>query len=674
MATISENDSSPNLRRAEVLSKLDVSEHELDLYDNAHKMKGVQDIQCSSDNLRSERFSLPNLECHNQLPDMANVVIPPPMLFLNSPPPTVEIQIESGTGSVQAAGSENSLKFTEEQETFFDELMSSSSTLSEMFHRGIDSDDELEQSHGTRIEDRCDRLPSPLSLSHRSTNNGNASLHQDTVGDDNVTPQASPRASPNLSIRRWSVKRNTSPRHIDEDRLPTPTASPFVRRPLSSSSSCTSSPSIDTMSSTTIDPPTPFRYVSPEPYIDQTSSETFSTMALPKGKSSVLRRHSFSSDRKRNPVHHRQESRSMETSPQSTPIVKRSDRVTSASLIVAEVQGDSNTTIQTPHISAAQLEPSMSDIPTINIESASETDLTPMQNQNSIILPPPIEFMDKENRLIHDNFPLHSPTSPTKSLDTCVVDEEDRSNHNQLFDTTKELETDQITVVTPYESNPDEVVSFTEALASLDDYASTTGKTTKSSKSTVKLRSRSPEAKRRKEKKKKRSKTVANIDADTMNQVKEELARRSHDKVSLPEQKSDSKVQKLAREYSRKIKDHQRSRIFRRFSTVVEEPLSNVSSTGISEPEWLQDLREQKKSNTPPEASSSSLAELQSAEHNPQSISLETAALTGSLKRTKSRVRDHSDFDEDHQRKSGFKGWVRSLVDKISTSGYVKEK
>jgi hypothetical protein len=652
MATISEHNSSPNLRRAEVLSKLDVSEQELDAYENAHK---IQDVHRSDDRLRSERVSLPNIENHSQLPDMANVIIPPPKLYLNTPPPSVEIEIESDT--VQAATSEASSKFTEDQENFFDELMSSSSTLSEIFHREPDSDDEnartvfLKESREARV-DHEDHLP--LYMSH----------HDNEVEDDNVTPQASPCPSPISSIRRWSVSRNSNPRHVDEDMLPTPTASPFVRRPLSSSSSCTSSPSTDNASSIAIDPPTPFRHLSPEPYVNvvQTSSKIMDT---PKGKQPVFRRHSFSSDRKKNTVHHRQESRSMEVSPQSTPKVKRSDRTANENLPCPvandSIQSDFNCTfVQAPHI--------LRDIPTINIESCSESDLTPIQNPDSVILPPPMEFMDQKNQLPHDNsHSSNSPTPPTKSPG--VYTYEDDRNHDSHA--TSGLEKDQVTTITPYESNPNEMMSFTEVLATFDDFASTTGKTTKSTKSIVKLRSRSPEAKRRKEKKKKRSQTISMIDADTMNQVREELARRSDDKPSdslrPPEQKSDSKVHNLAREYSRKIKG---GGIFKRFSTVVEEPLP---SKGTSEPEWLQQLKDQKKRSTEAKPISPSTAELELPERSPQSVPSEVAALTGSLKRTKSRVNDYSDY-EDQRRKGGLRGWVRSLVDKISTSGYVKEK
>ena len=653
MATISEHNNSPNLRRAEVLSKLDVSEEELDEYENAHKI-GMQDVQKAGDRLRSERVSLPNVENHSQLPDMANVIIPPPKLYLNTPPPSVEIEIESDM--MQAATSETSLKFTEDQENFFDELMSSSSTLSEMFHKELETDDEnartvfLEQSHEARV-DHEDRLP--FYMFH----------HDNEVEDDNVTPQASPCPSPISSIRRWSVSRNSNPRQTDEDMLPTPTASPFVRRPLSSSSSCTSSPSTNNPSSTAIDPPTPFQHLSPEPYINvQTSSGTASAMDAPKGKQSIFRRHSFSSDTKKNTVHHRQESRSMEASPQSTPKVTRSDRTANESLPVANdtIQGDFNrTTVQAPHV--------LRDIPTINIESCSESDLTPIQNPDTVILPPPIEFLDQKNHLAHDNSHLYSPTSPIKSPGVCTY--EDDRNHDSHA--TSGLEKDQKTVTTPYESNPNEMLLFTEVLATFDDYASTTGKTTKSTKPIVKLRSRSPEAKRRKEKKKKRSQTISMIDADTMNQVREELARRSDDKPSdslrPSEQKSDSKVHKMAREYSRKIKDHQRGGIFKRFSTVVEEPLP---SKGMSQPEWLQQLKEHKKRSPEPKPTS---PELEVSKDSPQTVPPEVAALTGSLKRTKSRVKDYSDY-EDQQRKGGLKGWVRSLVDKISTSGYVKEK
>lgn len=682
MVDAHDSDNSPRLRRAEVLSKLDIcslTEHKTH---DTHTVREEKDVQHTSHNLRSERFSSPNVmvssgECRTQVPDIATVVIPPPVLYLNQPTLSLETEIDDSHSRSESV-------FTDEEETFFDELMSSTSSLSDIFHRGSSAggstSSSLDRSHANVVEGLLKDLPSQFSMPQDTINNRGIEYHEDEGDDDNITPQASPHTSPS-TIRRWSVKkRNGSPRHehLDEDLLPTPTASPYVGRPLSPSSR-TSSPGHN-LSSTIIDPPTPYRHLSPETGVLQACLSASSDLPSPEAKLPIVRRHSVGNDTKRM-VHYREGSYSTECSPQSTPIMKRRTKQLNSPSAGTEAQIESayqsSTGVLISSASPTHIEPNLRDVPTINIESPPENGIVASnQDQSSTILPPPVEFMDKGKQMTQSgieeceipsvNHQLHSASCLAQSLDASSEMEDvqlkDLStlSHDAAKDSSAQAK-DQttVTVVTPYESNPEEMMSFDEVLASLNDYASTTGKTTKSTKPRVKLRSQSPEAKRRREKKKKRSQTVANIDADTMQQVKEEIAR-NQSKQSPPRQQSDSKVYQLVREHSRKIKDHQRSRIFRRFSTVVEEP------------EWLQQLREQKKDSSLRVAATSSdtVPEVHHSEkHHTRFTSDEEATLSASLQ-LKTRLK----VDDDPQRKGGFKGWVRSLVDKFSTSGNVKDK
>ena len=674
IVNLSARDDSHNLRRAEVLSKLDISSHsenKVDLLKSTYPSKEKK----GSSGSHSGRLSLPNImvnddEYHNQLPDMATVVIPPPVLYLNRQSPVVDIEIESGGLQTPT----DSRSFTVEEETFFAELMSNSSEIQGYSDTG-DSGDPVNQSHGVSFKTDPS---SSFSMSNGTTNQGEC--HDEDI-DDNVTPRASPHTSPS-SIRKQSVQKiNTSPMSAQEDNtLPTPTASPYVNRPLSLSSRPSSVLGND-LSSALFDR---FQYLSSELGVLPTFSNTAST--VPKGKALVVRSHSFGGDRKKRAVHGHQESRSTETTPQSTPVLKRNgnssnERVSySHSGTISINQED----VEAVHSNLGNVE---LDLKAVQVDSPYEYDLSSNENQSSTILPPPVEFMDEDKQLTCDHpgvkqhetpsigYELDSPKGSVNNLVNNHIDVvSSKEDQEQLpKDTVEESLTQAggtVTVITPYQSNPEEMMSFDEVLASFDNYASTTGKTTKSSKHLVKLRSRSPEAKRRKEKKKKRSQTVAGIDADTMNQVKEELARRSQSKPSSPQQTSDSNVHQLAREYSRKVKDHQRSRIFKRFSTVVEEPsMPEISRTGRTEPHWLQQLKERKKTTNKLTEVTSGEAEL----CHPHLMTDDKAtSLPASL--TAKIIKDNSDLDDEQQRKGGFKGWVRSLVDKISTSGNVKDK
>lgn len=669
-------------RHVEVLSNLDVcshSEDKIDQLESIHHLKEAKDTQCGSRDLQPGRHLIPNIvvsddECNNQLPDMASVVIPPPVLYLNHQSPIVDIEIESGDLQIRTDSQSESI-FTHEEETFFAELMSSNS--SKLFHRNSDTGSSIHPVNQSHAENVINNPPSSVSVTTYTTSHSEPHYEE---SDDNVTPRASPHTSP-VSIRRWCVqKRNFSPMNVNEDMLPTPTASPYINRlPLSPISV-----HVNEISSTLVNPPTPFQHLSTEPEIVQSISN--SAMSLPKGKTLVVRRHTFSNDRIKRAVHHRQESHSTDATPQSTPVLKRSGKATNEQVaythfdsVSQEHLSHQRNTVEVVHSNtgnAVQIEPDLKCIPAIDSEYESSVNL----HQSETSLPPPIGCMDKEKQLTCDHpgvkqheipsvdCQLHSPIDivPQASINEDIVSsKQDRESIPN--DTAKESchTSGTITVITPYESNPEELMSFDEVLASFDEYASTTGKTTKSTKYLVKLRSQSPEAKRHKQKKKQRSQTVANIDVDTMNQVKEELARRNQGERPLPQQKSDSKVHQLAREYSRKIKDHQRSRIFKRFSTVVEEP--SLPDFNRTEPDWLQQLKERRKSNTKQDD-----VTLRKTEWC-HPLGDEATSSSSSLK-VETKVKNHAEPDVEQQRKGGFKGWVRSLVDKISTSGNLKDK
>lgn len=146
----------------------------------------------------------------------------------------------------------------------------------------------------------------------------------------------------------------------------------------------------------------------------------------------------------------------------------------------------------------------------------------------------------------------------------------------------------------PIKGNPNEELSFDEVLRSYDHYASVTGKTTKTKSKEKRQRSQSPNISKKEVKRKdrKRSMTVANIDAATVRAARETVV--SHASATPdPPRRRVSRVQQLAREYSRKIKDHQKSSWLKRFSTVTEE---SPEEEPKQEPGWLKDLRERKRS------------------------------------------------------------------------------
>ena len=254
------------------------------------------------------------------------------------------------------------------------------------------------------------------------------------------------------------------------------------------------------------------------------------------------------------------------------------------------------------------------------------------------------------------------------------------------------IENEPITVVPPFEGNPEESLSFDEILACFDDYASATGKTTKTKpRKDEKVRRESPELRGKKEKKKdrRRSKTVS-IDTDTMKAVRAAMAEKEEE--SPPQLKAPSKVQNLAREYSRMVKDHQRTRVFRRYSTVIEKPQDSLDSPDIKRNRtWLQQLRDRRRTKhqssqenlVPPETIGEEASESVLLEVPECSSGLDIRVKSSTLPRTSaeenqtiSRSPPHSPktpsklqrtTDSNYAEQGRFKGWVKSLVEKFST-------
>jgi hypothetical protein len=127
----------------------------------------------------------------------------------------------------------------------------------------------------------------------------------------------------------------------------------------------------------------------------------------------------------------------------------------------------------------------------------------------------------------------------------------------------------------PYTGNPEEELSFDEVLQHYDNYASSTGKTARSWR--VSQLSGSPSLpkgeKRRKDRK--RSMTVASLDRTTLLAAAEGTF--SQPSTESPK-KPHSKVRHLAREYSRRIKDHQMNK---------HSPVNDKAS---ALPNWLPEI------------------------------------------------------------------------------------
>ena len=234
----------------------------------------------------------------------------------------------------------------------------------------------------------------------------------------------------------------------------------------------------------------------------------------------------------------------------------------------------------------------------------------------------------------------------------------------------------------PFGGNPDEQLSFDEVLQHYDDYASFTGRTARSSHASQVSKSPNFPKREKRKKDRKRSMTIAGIDRTMLLAA----AERNSSTPDSPK-KAFSKVQNLAREYSRRIKDHQRSR-----------PLPVATEKGPDpEPHYLDETLHQnsKERLTPPvqpicdthiaapfktrslatlhaEQTSMTVMQQFSSKHHsiPRQASM-TAMEQFSCKRHPIPRSNSADFEPERsttdeiQRNRGLKGLVKSLVVKF---------
>lgn len=297
-------------------------------------------------------------------------------------------------------------------------------------------------------------------------------------------------------------------------------------------------------------------------------------------------------------------------------------------------------------ISTTRTTPELQDIPLIQVDPqlpGQPTTADQMEGEAPIILPPPDGFegspserCDSRGSSVLDPYdtplpPMPTPTSHHRAEET-KHRHEDKSLFSFLFrskrgsrsTTPSDLEPARrsepddgnpalflqpvtppsaasSTVFSPLESRTEDVLSFEDCLETYDQYASASGRTSRSARklaeaeiSVAQPLTPNPKKKERKEKKKKKQRhgyTVANIDAETIQEVKRITAERERERE---ESKRDpTKVTKLAREYSQKIKD--RNKLTKRFSTLAEE--LPPSPTPVK-PVWLMELKDKRNSRT----------------------------------------------------------------------------
>ena len=273
-------------------------------------------------------------------------------------------------------------------------------------------------------------------------------------------------------------------------------------------------------------------------------------------------------------------------------------------------------------------------------------------------------------KLLHSTNIDRSQGSSLSVRDTCMSTEE------KQYSTEESVVIPVIESPLPFCGNPDEELSFDEVLESLDLYASTTGKTAKKQAKEQKIQHRSPSIPRKEKKKKdrKRSMTVASIDTTTIIAAKE--AMKIHTSLTPePPERRNSKVQQLAREYSKRIKEIQKGSLFKRFSSVREEPPEQTER-----PYWLKELQKRR---SPEDGRESDVnCTLQTNEQNGAGCTVHaenyTSGLTRhyspedsqSLQHTQSEATNISEDQNnatdpvEHPGKGRLKGWVKSIVAK----------
>lgn len=233
-----------------------------------------------------------------------------------------------------------------------------------------------------------------------------------------------------------------------------------------------------------------------------------------------------------------------------------------------------------------------------------------------------------------------------------------------------------VTVLPPYKGNPEERISFDEILASFDEYATQTGESNKHRFATPNLE------RKVKKTRKKKSNTVATIDQSTMKEVRAQLNAQEHS--PLPRARSQTRVQQLAKDYSHRLRDHQRKRHSTVLSSSESEGGIATSDTPTTKPEpgWLTQLKRKTRGKAKAHQDDSShVASGLSDSHLPASQrgstlpSLYSHPAPGVYEPSTKTLPHSSDStyrssydeqDESDATRSGFRGWVRTLVDRFS--------
>ena len=591
-------------------------------------------------------------------------------------------------------------------------------------------------------------------LMRRWTVQGKTSPVEPENEDTSTTPKASPY-----------IRRHTTPSTRGHSSASSAEDIPIIIEPPSLFRNISRSSSVRSMNMATEVPilPAPLQFSEKEAANTQAQSlEAEGKVAL-SVTSSLTRRHSYSSEHNRKILVARGGTKSTGTSPSASPGVgsKKQDKegstldspISSTLSVLQRHDSFDQSLPQQRHsismvglVSTTRSDLSLEDMPSVCPQlSPPEAQANPVEI--SVKLQPcPVEHVtnrDLQSRLAP---PRNSPTAKAKFSTAEEKGEQspsrEKKDHDSprslfrfyrhkkakpslassesLLNPSKEAESENSpAAVAPYEGNPEERLSFDEILSSFDQYASATGKTTKTK---PRIRRPSPvlSSKTKKEKKRRRrSNTVANVDADTIKLVRASLAAQNEVRPS-PRPRSGT-VQHLTKQYSRLIQEQQKSKVvIKRHATIAEKPLENPSTE--HEPEWLHQLKQRKRTKsqssqeelTPPieeacfpqaeqaqlkespdlvkskiEIKTKSLTLPKHSTHEPASGVLTPARATlptrsprlpRLLQRTKNEdvfsnydaVSEPGDVQVDFERKGRFRGWVKSLVERFS--GTSKEK
>ena len=207
----------------------------------------------------------------------------------------------------------------------------------------------------------------------------------------------------------------------------------------------------------------------------------------------------------------------------------------------------------------------------------------------------------------------------------------------------------------PFGGNPNEKLSFDEVLLSYDEYALATGTTAKTKSS------RSPSNPKREKRKKDRKRSMtADIDTATVLAAK---AAFYTDKPFTPERKRRvSKVQQLAREYSKRIRDHHKGKWLMDETPKEEEKLDSL--VGLKRNEYTECGKRNRSPKPEDESADANVLKPRchtssDQEHSP----LDALPHSRSIELGQNQVDTHDTVE--FQRKGGLKGWVRSIVVKF---------